>query len=182
MLNVEQLENLIIEPTLSKLNMYSKFAKELLLFTCATETLGGTYIKQVNGVALGIYQIEPATHTDIWENYIKYRPIIVQQLGLHFNCVRQPEPSRLMYDLQYSTIMARLQYFRHSEQFPELDTDGLWYYYKKYFNTHLGKATKERSVEHYLNYVKNPAPTPCSTDVEPQPLKPKQKGRKRKTS
>ena len=30
----------------------------------------------------------------------------------------------------------------------------IWEYYKKYYNTHLGKAEKEESIKHYRKFVK----------------------------
>ena len=49
MLNAEQLRTLIIEPALKDLNLQSDDATELLLFTCATESEGGTYLHQLKG-------------------------------------------------------------------------------------------------------------------------------------
>ena len=71
MLNYIQLKELIIIPTLHDLVSFSDDAVQLLLFTCAVESDGGTYLKQLKGPALGIYQMEPETHNDIWQNYIK---------------------------------------------------------------------------------------------------------------
>ena len=68
-----QLRELIITPALSKLQLYSKDAEELLIFTCAVESDGGTYLKQIKGPALGIYQMEPRTYNDIWQNYMRNR-------------------------------------------------------------------------------------------------------------
>ena len=62
MIDNKQLRELIIGPSLDALQMYSKEAEEILVFTCASESLGGTYLKQVKGPALGIYQMEPATY------------------------------------------------------------------------------------------------------------------------
>lgn len=61
MINTNQLREYVIIPALSKLNAYSKDAEELLIFTCAVETNGGEYLKQIQGPALGIYQCEPTT-------------------------------------------------------------------------------------------------------------------------
>lgn len=47
---------------------------ELLLLTCAAESAMGKYIMQVGGPARGIFQMEPNTEKDIWENWLKYKP------------------------------------------------------------------------------------------------------------
>ena len=58
MLNVQQLKELIIKPALIDLIMFNDDAMELLVFTCAIESFGCTYLKQIKGPALGIYQME----------------------------------------------------------------------------------------------------------------------------
>ena len=155
MIDNKQLREQIIKPALDSLQMYSDNAMELLVFTCACESLGGTYVKQVKGPALGIYQMEPATYTDIWENYIKHRSSLVQLLALNFSSPSIPNPERMVYDLRFATAMARLHYRRRSEPLPHhTDIEAIWEYYKKYYNTHLGKAEKEESIKHYRKFVK----------------------------
>ena len=71
-INTKQIIQLIIQPTLKDLNLYSLAAEQLLAGTCAQESGMGTYIAQVNGPALGIYQMEPVTEYDLIKNYIRY--------------------------------------------------------------------------------------------------------------
>lgn len=147
MIDNKQLRELIIKPALSKLQMYSTNAEEILVFTCATESLGGKYLKQVNGPALGIYQMEPNTYTDIWENYIKNRGALLNMLTLNFDVGRIPLPERMVYDLRFATAMARLHYARAKEPLPSAENvDAIWKYYKKYYNTPLGKAKKNQQL------------------------------------
>jgi hypothetical protein len=156
MIDSKQLRDLVIKPALDGLQMYSESAEEILVFTCACESLGGSYIKQVKGPALGIYQMEPATYTDIWENYIKYNSNIVNLLSLNFDVHKIPLPDRMIYDLKFATAMARLHYRRHKEALPQpKDIEGIWAYYKKYYNTPLGKAEKEASIKHYQKFLKS---------------------------
>jgi len=136
--------------------MYSVDAEELLVFTCAAESNGGTYIHQVKGPALGIYQCEPSTHTDIWQNYIINRHSITSILSLNFNCPRIPEPARLVYDLHYATAICRLHYRRQAEALPKADdVEGMWDYYKKYYNTANGKAKRDKAVKIYESFLKS---------------------------
>lgn len=156
MIDNKQLRELIIKPSLDLLQMYSAEAEELLVFTCACESLGGTYLKQIKGPALGIYQMEPATYTDIWQNYIKNHGMVVNLLTLNFACHNMPLPERMIYDLRFATAMARLHYRRCKQPLPKsTDIDGIWEYYKKFYNTHLGKAEKESSIKHYQKYIKS---------------------------
>ena len=43
--------------------------------TAAVESRMGTYLRQIGGPALGIWQVEPATHLDCWDNWLDYRPV-----------------------------------------------------------------------------------------------------------
>src|ERR1700751_1761010 len=153
MLSALQLRNLIITPALNDLLLYSDEAVELLLFTCANESDGGTYIKQFNGPALGIYQMEPVTYNDIWQNWIMHKSDILLRLTHNFEASRMPDEYRLMYDLRFATAMARIHYQRVKEPLPKLyDVDGLWNYYKTYYNTAAGKANKETAVNAYQRF------------------------------
>lgn len=154
MFRCSQFRTLIIEPVLSKLQVYSKEAEELLVFTCAAESLGGTFLAQVNGPALGVYQMEPLTHDDIWTNFIKNRNSMAMLMSLHHSCHKVPLPSRLIWDLHYATAMARIHYLRCPGKIPR-DTDAIWEYYKKYYNTVKGKATKEESIKKYETFIKS---------------------------
>src|SRR5690349_14952079 len=127
MFNAKQLRELIIAPTLKDLQLYSENAVELLMFTCANESEGGTYVHQVNGPALGIFQIEPRTYSDIWANYIPIHLGIVRILANVFDCVSIPDPMRMIYDLRFATAMARLFYARIKEPLPDChDVDAIW--------------------------------------------------------
>ena len=153
MLKANQLAELIIKPALLDLIMYSKEAVELLLFTCAVESEGGTYLHQVNGPALGIYQMEPNTYADIWTNYINKKNDILMRLTHNFECGRMPSEDRLIYDLRYATAMARIHYERVYVPLPKADDiDGIWKYYKEYYNTANGKSHYEQSIEAYRRF------------------------------
>jgi hypothetical protein len=155
MLNVFQFEEFIVAPALNIMQMYSKSAVELMKFTCATESLGGTYVKQIKGQALGIFQMEPATYTDLWHNAIFHNCKNMSLLSMHFRNPNLHDFERMVYDLRYAAVMCRLQYARFNEALPhEDDITGLWEYYKKYWNTEEGKATKDKSIKHYLEFTK----------------------------
>jgi hypothetical protein len=154
MLNPNQLRELIIKPTLIDLIKYSEDAEELLLFTCCTETNGGTYLKQINGPALGIYQMEPKTYNDLWQNFINQKTEILLTLTSNFDCIRMPPEDRLIYDLRYATAMARLFYARIQEKIPSRkDLPALWSYYKRYYNSIEGSSERSKSVQKYLAYI-----------------------------
>ena len=169
MINYAQFQELIISPSLSKLQLFSDSAANLLAFTCAAESRGGTYLKQIKGPALGIYQMEPATYNDIWRNYIFNRADYMQILGLNFNAFRMPEEDRMIYDLHYATAMARLHYRRVDKPLPHAnDLDGIWEYYKEFWNTHLGKAKKDKAIKAYKDFANPPQNTPPPSKANPK--------------
>ncbi len=154
MLDVKQLRELVIKPALQDLNLFSEEASELLIFTCAVESAGGTFLHQVNGPALGIYQMEPITYNDIWTNFITAKQGLKLQLLHNFNAPVMPDEYRLIYDLRFATAMARIHYLRFREPLPVIgDTLALWSYYKAHYNTFNGKAEQERSIAAYKKFL-----------------------------
>lgn len=147
-LNPEQLREYIIHPTLKFIAHHSKSAEELLMLTAAAESELGYYIHQVGGPALGIYQMEPATHDDIWGNWLKYKAMAghVSNLGT--------QSSELVSNLAYATAMARCHYLRVPEALPNAhETQALARYWKEYYNTEAGAGTVEKAVQKYREYV-----------------------------
>lgn len=148
----KQLVQYVIEPTLQQLNLYSRQAALLLLGTAEIESQCGIFIHQIRGPALGIYQMEPATHDDIWENFIKNKNSLKSK-PLISQCIQ--DQNRLVYDLQYATMMTRLHYLRVSESLP-LTPEGMARYHKQFYNTPAGKTDVNKSIEiftHLAAYV-----------------------------
>jgi hypothetical protein len=79
-MNARQLRAYVIQPTLKPMGLWSLAAETLLVGTCAHESAMGKYLHQIKGPALGIYQIEPITHFDIWNNYLRYKPALRDQI------------------------------------------------------------------------------------------------------
>lgn len=154
MLNIVQFRELIVKSTLNDLLMYSENAEELMVFTCAVESLGGTYIKQLNGPALGIYQMEPETYNDIWQNYIKPNGKLTMMFLTNFHITFMPPEEMLIHDLRFATAMTRLFYARVKSPLPfAKDIDAIWTYYKLYYNTTLGAAEKDSAIQRYYDFI-----------------------------
>ena len=160
-IDVNDLRHLIIRPTLDKIGLMSSAAENLLLGTAAIESLMGYHLRQITGPALGIYQIEPITHDDVHINFldnIKHIDLKLKILGLlNFDAIlgdRQKQQKELIGNLYYATAIARLIYYRAPSPLPVGgDIDGLAHYWKKYYNTELGKGTVEDFVRCYNQYV-----------------------------
>jgi hypothetical protein len=159
MIDFNQFKEHVVVPTLKYLDSeipYSEEAVDLLMLTCAHESRGGTYLTQVGGgPARGVYQMEMPTHEDIWVNFLYHRA----GLGVKIDRLRG-DVLTSQYDLAnnlgYATAMARVHYWRVPEALPSKDDtkymSKLGDYAKKYYNTHLGKATSSRYVTDYLDW------------------------------
>ena len=72
-LDATQLRQMVIKPALEKLHLWSTAAEELVLGTAIVER-ALIYIRQHGaGPALGLWQVEPRTHDDLYTNYLSYR-------------------------------------------------------------------------------------------------------------
>lgn len=159
MIDLKDFRDLIIRPTLQKLDVakrgiyVSEVPVHLLLGTILVESQA-QYLKQFAGTALGLYQIEPATREDVHRNFITYHHGLLTAVnGLilqdSFN-----RDAQLAGNLYYATAIARLIYYRQKEALPEIgDVRGYARYYKKYFNTPLGKAKESDFIELFNKHV-----------------------------
>jgi hypothetical protein len=151
-INASQLKEYIIIPSLKQIDLYSESAVNLLLGTAAQESHLGTYLHQVNGVALGIYQMEPATFTDIMQNFIAYRSNLRSAVGK----LAYGKVDELVYNLAFSTAMTRIHYARVNETLPNAnDLEGLANYWKDHYNSKLGKGTVQEFINNYRRLVNN---------------------------
>jgi len=154
MVDIKQFREYVIKPTLitlaewnSKLN--SRAAVELLTGTLLQES-DGCYLHQISGPALGLYQMEPNTHDDIWKNYINFHPELREIMS---TLVTKFESNELIGNLNYATAMARIHYWRAPKPLPTAgDLQGHALYWKNFYNTSLGKGTSE---EFYRKYLKS---------------------------
>jgi hypothetical protein len=143
----------LIESTLNPLQLWNEDAEELLLATCAQESLFGTYRTQGDGgPARGIFQMEGEDHDDIWNNYLKYHPGLADQLRTIAN--GNPVTEEMTSNDAYAIAMARVHYLRKPGALPSAyDLNALWSYYKKWYNTPEGAATQAEFNRHYQEYV-----------------------------
>jgi hypothetical protein len=154
----ELIEN-IIRPALSGIGMARPEAEQLLAGTCAQESQMGTYLRQDQGPALGIWQMEPKTHKDIWDNYLKYRPELVKQIidtcwmPKIYN-VNAPDDA-LIYNLKYACLMARVKYMRDKEGIPLFgNIEAQAFYWKNVYNSTAGKGDTAAYIQNYNRFVK----------------------------
>ena len=142
----------LITSVLKELNLHSDNAVNLLMGTAAQESHLGKYRKQTGGgPALGIFQMEPATFNDIVNNYLRYKPELAARIERVARISRFKAEDLENNDL-LAICMARVHYLRVREAIPS-DLEGWARYYKKYYNTYLGKATEEEFIDNYKRFV-----------------------------
>ena len=115
----------------------------------------GTYIRQLGGgPALGIFQMEPATHDDIWANFLEFKePLgeLILEVSGHYS---GPDEKAMEWNIMYAALMARMQYRRRPEPLPAADDiRGLAAYWKQWYNTPLGAGTEEEAMLNYKRFV-----------------------------
>lgn len=144
----------LIKDVLEEMDLYSESAVELLMMTACQESHCGRYIKQLGGgPALGIFQMEPATHSDLWMNYLVYKRHLVDKINHVAGTTSVDDNLTLRGNLIYQIAMARIHYLRVPERLPRAtDVEGMARYWKKYYNTYLGKGTVEEAVGNYRRY------------------------------
>lgn len=132
----------------------SQEAVELLMGTAAQESHLGRYLFQIKGPAKGVFQMEPATEQDIWNNYLQFRPPLSQAVTV-VTGAGGPDSWTLTIDLSYQIVMARMHYLRVAEPLPAVDDlEGQAQYWKKYYNTPSGAGHVDEYVQNYNRYVR----------------------------
>jgi hypothetical protein len=98
------------------------------------------------GPAIGFWQIEPATLIDIMDNYVKYRPKFEKRLkSLGFS--QSDMETRVMSNIALQAVFCRLKYKRDKYALPKSsDLEAQARYWKRVYNTHLGKGT----ITHFM--------------------------------
>jgi hypothetical protein len=135
------LRKLVIAPALAVIGLGGDAAEELLLGTALQESGLRQLTQENGGPALGLWQMEPATHTDIWKNFLGTRfqlAVLVRKL----ECPGIEPLFQLEGNLYYASAMARLVYRRVEEALPKAgDIEAQAAFYKAHYNTAGGAAT-----------------------------------------
>lgn len=156
----KQLLLLVVRPTLKQLGAHTRAAEQLVMGTIYQESRA-IYLKQLGkGPALGIIQMEPATHNDIWENYLRYKPDFSERVVALATTHNQQSgliavnENDLIGNLAYAVAMCRAHYRRVREALPLADDiHALGVYWKKYYNTYKGAGSVDEFVKNFPREV-----------------------------
>ena len=142
---LSQLKALVVRPICTALGHAEPAAINLVTGTAVAES-DAVYIEQVGGgPARGLWEMEQATHDDIWANFLAYQPdlaAVVSGLLTH-----QDRFEQLVTNTAYACAMCRIDYLRAPEPLPAADdAAGLSAYHKQHYNSSLGKANAAANV------------------------------------
>ncbi len=153
---LDELRQFVVRPTLKQLRAWSPGMEALLLGTAAQESELGFHLKQGRRHGMGIFQILPSTHRQIWDKYlINFPPLASKVRGLasQRDFLQHPH-AELATNLRYATAIAWLVYRAagvdhvESDNLPKMAK--LW---KKHF--HHGPSARLRDfVDSYSKLVK----------------------------
>ena len=150
----DQFRREVIDPTLDKLELGGESAADLMLGTAIHESKLVSRAQIGGGPALGLYQVEPKTHDDVWANFLAYKPGLATKV---LQLLGDENPLHgLQYNDAYATAIARMKYFRAEkrEDLPSAgDIDGMATYWKDYYNTKRGKGTEDEFVRDWNQFM-----------------------------
>ena len=143
-----ELRALVIAPALSIIGLGGDAAEEVLLGTALQESGDGRWLQQRGGPALGVWEMEPATHDDIWKTFLGAHLLLSDALrSLQISAV--PPLEQLRGNLYYACAMARVKYFRSPDPLPATgDLEGQAALYVRAYNAG-GKATTAEYVANW---------------------------------
>lgn len=142
-MDIRQFRDYVVVPALGQIGAYSRAAEQLVMGTGLTESRF-MFLQQIGkGPARGFFQMEPATHDDIWKNYLSRKMILLNDLkGLLLRDMDLHD--QLRGNLFYAAAMCRIHYMRFREPLPEENNwPAMAAYWKKYYNTPAGAGTVE---------------------------------------
>lgn len=109
---LDELRLFVVRPTLKQLRAWSPGMEALLLGTAAQESELGFHLKTGHRHGMGIFQILPSTHRQIWDKYLINFPALaskVRGLASQRDFLQHPH-AELATNLRYATAIAWLIY------------------------------------------------------------------------
>ncbi|MFV8783261.1 hypothetical protein ACNKU7_12640 [Microbulbifer sp. SA54] len=153
---LDELRLLVVRPTLKQLRAWSPGMEALLLGTAAQESELGFHLKLGRRHGMGIFQIQPNTHRQIWDEYLINFPALaskVRGLASQRDFLQHPH-AELATNLRYATAIAWLIYRSAGvENIEREDLPRMAKLWKKYFH-HGPSASLRDFVDSYCRLIK----------------------------
>jgi hypothetical protein len=145
-INIKHFQQFIVQPTLQIIGINSKGFEQLIICTAITESNLEFLQQHNNGPAKGLFQMEDATHDDIWNNFLKYKPDLAKKITA-FLLPNTIKNQQIYGNLYYATAMCAAHYLRFLKTMPEADNLAmLAKIWKSFYNTKLGKGTEQNFI------------------------------------
>ena len=145
-LEIEQVRTFVVRAALYRIELWSAAAENLVLGTFMQESELRALKQYGTGPALGLPQVEPATHTSLWVHSIPgikglgeklkalLAPVDHEQLPL-------PNELALTHNLLYAAAICRVRYYIVPQRLPlQNDPMSMATYWLRYYNAG-GKGT-----------------------------------------
>lgn len=138
----------VVRPALQMAGIWSEAREQIVLGTGAVES-AYKYLQQVGGgPALGWFQCEPATHRDMWQNWIPSRPELKDRLRIL--CEGIERDGALIAHPMYAAAICGAHYLRAPGALPAAgDAQGQASYHKLRYNSAGGATDPAQSVIHF---------------------------------
>jgi hypothetical protein len=150
-----ELQHLVIRPTLEYLGEYSLAAQTLLMATAAMESELGFHLKNDHNKGLGVYQISPRSHHNLWDQYLAKDPDMaskVRGLASQHEFLMSPH-HELVTNLRYATAIAWMMYKRKGKTLPaEDDIQGIAKFWRRHFHRRP-QASVDTFIDRYNKLI-----------------------------
>jgi hypothetical protein len=161
--DIDQFRLYVVRPALQRIDLWSLAAENLVLGTGLIES-GLEFVDQIDfnkrpGPAYGLFQMEQPTYDDIWDNFLSSRPMLSAKLKsmAGFDELVRPPVSELWGNNFFSAAMCRVHYLRVPAPLPApIDADAMAVYWKRYYNTPLGKGSESKAFVKFLRACRAP--------------------------
>lgn len=129
----------VVAPVLDRLGLGGAAAVTLLTGTALVESRAARLVQGGGGPALGLWQMEPATHDALWEMLAGGEHADLRARVEGMSCADIPRVAQMIGNLRYGCAMARVKYFFDPAPVPDAkDADALCAYWKRIYNSALG--------------------------------------------
>ena len=143
-----------IRPALAALAAGGLAAEQLLLGTAIQESLLIHRQQLGGGPALGLFQMETATHDDCWNNHLKFRTRLANRVKQTLDPGQEARATVMKVNDRYAAAMCRVRYMRVAAALPAgNDIEAMANYWKEHYNTPLGAGTPEEFLSKWPQYV-----------------------------
>jgi hypothetical protein len=146
--------NTIIRPAVNGIGLGGRAAEELLLGTAIQESALIYRTQFGNGPALGLFQMEPRTFWDLWDNFVEPRKDLCKSIKDVSGVTSKISEYLLRDNDLFAASMCRVHYRRIKNPLPVAgDVQGQAAYWKRFYNTNFGRGNVLEYISKWHQYT-----------------------------